>query len=345
MKILLVTGIMGPPFVEGTQKSVMNLANELVGRGHDVAWLSNVFPEHPDGLSDEVSKIEIRINPSNYLELRKATEDFDVVNVHTSSPRMSFFWRLIAPMKSITTWAARRKWSRKEKLMRYFSYNVPVTDAVADEVPLSRSVTPYAVDTDDYRDREVSNGSKPVMMYIGNPSPDRGFDHVCEVLSRMETDFVFKFAVAESRGDREKAVEKLEDHGLMDKTEIHYGYIEDMPEYLSQADIFFNLPMDTYSITSPPVLTMEAMACERVTFSSNAPDFRDLIEHGEDGFVFDYDDYDEMAEKADEILGEEELMSSMGEAAREKILQTHSVEVSADAFEEVYSRRAGGNPD
>lgn len=230
----------------------------------------------------------------------------------------------------------------KERLLRYFSYNVPVTGAVAKEIPFSREIAPYAVDTAKYCKRSVSKkDSKPVIMYIGDPSPERGFDHVCKVLERVDKDFKFKYAVSESRGDRDKAVRKLEEHGIREKTEIYYGYIEDVPEYLSQADIFFNLPMSTYKITSPPILTMEAMACERVTFSSNAKDFRDLIDEGEDGFIFDYDQYDDMAGKVEDLLEDEERRRELGRKAREKILDTHSVEVSVDAFEKVYRKRIG----
>lgn len=338
MKILLVTGIMDVPIVEGTQKSVLNLANELVDRGHEVAWLSNDFPERPDSLHKDVELVEETIKPSNYFGLRSASKEYDVVNVHTSSPRMSFFWRLISPRKSVTTWAARRNWSFREELMQYLSYNTAVTETVSEEIPLVKSITPYSVDTEEYCDRGGEE-EKPVFMYIGKPSPRRGFDHVCEVLTRIDEDFVFRYAVAKERGDAEVARRKLEEYGLEEQTDVHYGYIDDLPEYLSEADIFFNLVENSLRITSPPILTLEAMACERVTFSADVEDFWDVIENGENGYRFSYDDYDEMVAKAEELIRKSGVMESIGSSARETIKEMFSIENSADRFERLYERR------
>lgn len=337
MRILLVTGIMNVPIVEGTQKSVLNLANGLVERGHEVAWLTDEFPGRPEDLNKEVELIEEDIRPFNWLSLRKASKSFDVVNVHTSSPRMGFFWRTVTPRKSIVTWAAWKDWDRREKMMQKLCNSSAVTEAVREKACGVNEVTSYSVDTETYRDKGKDD-DRPCLMYIGKPSARRGFDHVCEVLSRIESDFVFRYAVADARGDKEEAEDKLEEYGLSEQTELFSGFVADLPQYLSQADIFMNLVENTERITSPPILTLEAMACETVSFSSSDKDFTDLINDGENGFTFDFDDYDEMAEKAEALIQDKQRMKEIGVKGREVVKENHSIEKSVDSFEELYRK-------
>jgi len=336
MKVMFVTGRLKSPLVEGTQKSVVNLANELVSRGHEVTWLARDGRKNPGELSDEVNVIRKNYNLRNLSQFRSLAKENDVVNVHTSSTKMALFWTVIARKNSIITWAARRSRTKTDLLIQKACENTAVTKTVADWLPGNPKITPYSVDADKFSSKPGEEGNAFEVCYIGKPSTGRGFDHICKALQQLEITFSFKYGLAKTRGDLEEAKSKLNNHNLEDQTEIHYGYIEDLPHFLGSADVFANLIESTKGVTSPPILTIEAMACETVTISSKEPDFVELIEDGEEGFLIEFDDYEEIARILEELHKNEDFKNQVGERAREKVLERHSINRSADRFVEVY---------
>ena len=335
MNVLLVTGRLESPLVEGTQKSVLNLANELIRRDHNITWLARKNAETPKQLSNEVEVVRKDFKFSNIPYFRNLAKEKDIVNVHTSSVKMSFFWKLIA-RKIIVTWPARRSRTKLDKTLQKLTLNTAVTPTVQKWLPDNPKLTPYSVNLDIYDYQSSQQGGQLEICYIGKPSSRRGFDHLCSAMSQLEIDFKFKYALAELRGDIEEAKSKIEKYGLEENTEMHYGYVEDLPEFLGSADIFANLVENTRGITSPPILTLEAMACRTATISSNVSDFSDIIEDDKSGYLVDYNDYDKIADIITYLDKNRDELERIGENGREVVKTHHSIERSADKFIEAY---------
>ncbi len=340
MEILLVSGRFRVPVVEGTQKSVMNLANELVEKGHEVSWLTREHDRRPGELDEKVELIGTKITLSNVLKNRSIVKGFDIVNVHTSSPKMALYWKTAAPKKVLITWPAFRKWSRTDRIIQHLTDNTAVTNSVADKLPGKPEITPYSVDTENYNaSRTPGNKSKLKICFIGKPSSGRGFDHLCKALQKVECEFELNYALAKNRGDIEEAENKVEGYGIRDQTEMYHGFVEDLPKYLNDNDVFVNLVESSQGITAPPILTLEAMSCGRATISSKDPVFRELVKDGENGFLEEYNDYEEIAERLGELNENRESIRQIGEEARKMIIEKHSKKVSADKFEKAYEKR------
>lgn len=345
MDIMLVVGPFSDKLAEGTLKSVVYLANELVDRGHSVSIATREDKEgvRPAILDDRIEVYPVPIRPSGVLSVRRFVQeqDPDVVNVHSSSTNMALFWRLAAGRKAIITFPTFRKNRWKVYGRRIWHPQVHrrlkktvATPSIQDHVPGKSIVTPYGVDTEKYSSQQPLDPSEPSLFYIG--SPNRGLVPACNALSQLDNAFEFRVAVADRFGTKDTVEQLLTDHSIREKTDLCTEYIKDMPAYMNKSDILLNLLDDAAGRTCPPILTLEAMSCGRVPIVTDIPEFRTLIEDGTNGFLVDNTDYDDIADKIRWLREHPEDARAMGQRARNTILEQHSLSVSADAFEEAY---------
>lgn len=119
--------------------------------------------------------------------------------------------------------------------------------------------------------------------------------------------------------------QKLEDfvkfHGFRQK--------EELPELLAMSDLFlFQTGFDIWGLT-----LNEAMAAELPCIASvHAGAAKDLITHGENGFVADYDQPADVVALIEELLNDKQRAKKMGAAAGAFIMEHASLKVSAKGF-------------
>ena len=70
-----------------------------------------------------------------------------------------------------------------------------------------------------------------------------------------------------------------------------------------------------------------------------------LIEDGEDGFLYDYDDEAEGARLVLRVIEDDELRTAMAQRARNKILSRYGTRAMVDATVEAYNRVLGQGVD
>jgi len=348
MKVLIVTGKLYKNLYEGTQKSVVNLANRMSEEGHEINWLTREkykgknFRKQgpPNELADNISVYYTKMSKSNIKDIRRQINKInpDIINVHTSSGRMGLFWTLNFPKKTLVTFPCWTKWGTLEKLSFNFIRKTAVTKAVDNKLPGKNRITRYPVDTESYDSQKAIDTSKPTLFYIGEPSEFRGFDQACKALSHLDIDFEFKVAVAEGLGDKETAERKLKEHGIRKNTELTIGFVENLPEYINEGDICLNLLENCRRTTSPPIFGLEAMSCGRVPLYSDVPEFREVIDDGENGFLVDDKDYEEIARRIEWLSQNPEKAVEIGKKARNKIIEKHSIESSVKSFEKIYKK-------
>ncbi len=341
MNILLVIGRLPSHTVEGTRKSVVLLANELSSRGHHVSIVTReMYRDYdlPPILSDTVHVHYIPMSKLSVLSARRFVkeQDPDVINVHTASNRMALFWHIVGGKKTVVTYPTYQSWSRWQHGIQRLVTKTVVTSSVQERVAGESIVTPYGIDTSTYTDQNAVNPDPPSLFYLGTPNARKGFDQACNVLSNYENEFEFRVAVSDDRWNADTARETLLKHEIMDRTELTTEIIDDVPAYMNQSDILLNLLESARNRTCPPILTLEAMSCGRVPICTDIPEFRNVIDDGVNGFLVDNTDYEGIAEKIRWLREHPEEARAMGQRARNRILETHSVDVSADAFVDAY---------
>ena len=96
-----------------------------------------------------------------------------------------------------------------------------------------------------------------------------------------------------------------------------------------------------YAISSPAELqsiaTLEAMACGKPVVAVNAAALSELCHDGKNGFLFELDDDEGMAEGIAKIIGDKKLQKSFGEESL-RIARTHDLSYTLTAFIKLYKK-------
>ncbi|MAT50273.1 MAG: glycosyl transferase family 1 [Porticoccaceae bacterium] len=97
--------------------------------------------------------------------------------------------------------------------------------------------------------------------------------------------------------------------------------------YARLLDLFRITSLHVY-LTSPFVLSwsmLEAMSCGAPVLASATPPVTEIIEEGNNGFLFDFHDPEGLAARADELLAHSELRRVVGAAARDFIVEHYDL--------------------
>jgi len=111
---------------------------------------------------------------------------------------------------------------------------------------------------------------------------------------------------------------------------------EELPLYYGAADVFV-LP-SRYELFG--IVMLEAMACGVPVVATRFGGPAEVITHGENGFLVDPTDTEELARAIEVLVCDPELRREMGHRARRIVEERYSWEVSAQLHKNLYSRLA-----
>jgi glycosyltransferase involved in cell wall biosynthesis len=141
------------------------------------------------------------------------------------------------------------------------------------------------------------------------------------------------------RGDLEQRAREL---GLAGAVRF-VGARSDVPELLSALELFAL----TSHNEANPVSILEAMAVGLPVVATNVGSISDSVEHGVSGFLVNPGDGEETASRWLELLADEPLRRTMGEAGRSRVADRWSLEVMVRGYEqligEIYDRKGTPN--
>lgn len=116
------------------------------------------------------------------------------------------------------------------------------------------------------------------------------------------------------------------------------GRRSDMPEVLSALDVFV-LPSQSEGMSNA---LLEAMAMERAVVATAVGGNLEVLEDGATGFLVKYPDADAMAARVAMLLGDPQRRTSMGAAARRRVLQAYGAPAMVRQIEQLYARLLDG---
>ena len=131
----------------------------------------------------------------------------------------------------------------------------------------------------------------------------------------------------------EQVEESIEAHGLKNKI-ILAGLQSDVKPYYSAIDIF----MMTSLYEGLPIALLEAMSMECAVVSTNAGGTKSVIRNGEDGFLVNVSDWKDLAALIDKLVSTPLLIQQYGIKARKRVMESHGLNKTVLAFEEMYLR-------
>lgn len=225
----------------------------------------------------------------------------------------------------------RREYRRSERVI---AVSEMVKDRLKRHMPSEKiNVIKNGVDKEKYRSRDSDlakrYGAENLVLYVGRLSATKNVKRIIRNAG-MIGDEKTKILIAGKGGQKSKLVKMRNKRKLKDKVKF-LGFVDPV-EYYSAADVFI-LPsiMEAFGM-----VVLESMACETPVVASKSGGPEEIIEHGEDGFLFDGDG--EMVRYVNGLLEDEDRRRGMGQRSREKVVQNFSWEGAAEETEEVYRK-------
>lgn len=113
------------------------------------------------------------------------------------------------------------------------------------------------------------------------------------------------------------------------------------PGMQTNASDWYNV-MDIFMITSEfeglPLALLEAMASEKPIVSTNAGGIKEAVVQSETGFLFNFGEWNGMADSVDRLINNPGLRSKMGQAGRQRVINNYSLLNMVNSLENIYQQ-------
>lgn len=260
----------------------------------------------------------------------------DIPSVTTYHTLLSEYTRYVSKYGKRHT----KKIAKKYLHYHYRKYDsiVVLSEAVKQTLPKDLmekcEMIPTGIDTNALRPipnarKELGLEYEHVYLYLGR----LGFEKKVDVVIKAANEFIKEGDVLliAGKGPAETTLKKLVAKLGAEKKVRFVGYVpeEKKPLYYSSADAFITAS-DTETLG---LVVAEALACGTPVVGANGMAVPESINIGEDGFIFEPNNYKELAE----IIKTKDFTQKMRENAREHALEL-SLEKTVDKYEELYKR-------
>jgi glycosyltransferase involved in cell wall biosynthesis len=131
--------------------------------------------------------------------------------------------------------------------------------------------------------------------------------------------------------DRAPLERRAHELGIMRNT-LFLGYQEDVAPFYAAFDAMI-LPSGN---EGTPVSAIEALAAGRPVVATRVGGVPDVVRDGEDGFLVDAGDVRSLADRLEQLAGDDELRRAMGESGRSRVLARYSVDRLIDDVDRLY---------
>jgi len=188
------------------------------------------------------------------------------------------------------------------------------------------------------RERYGLRADRPLILYVGRLSQEKGVDVLLAAVARLTTDA--QVAIAGRGPDSARLAATADRLGLSGRVRF-LGFVpdDDLPAVYRLADVF--------AIPSRAELqslaTMEAMATGLPVVASDAYSLRELVSHGRTGLLITPGRADELAASLDMLLGAPAVRARMAQESL-RAVSAHEQSRTWIQWESLYGQLAAGGP-
>jgi glycosyltransferase involved in cell wall biosynthesis len=187
-------------------------------------------------------------------------------------------------------------------------------------------------------------GGGPLVMFVGSFKPWHGLDLLVEAFSRVspahpQARLAF-VGDGPTRPDLEAQVSAL---GLAGRV-IFTGAVPhpDVAALLASADVtVLNPRLSPASLSQSPLKLFEYMAAGKAIIAPDIPNMQRLLSHRQTALLVQPDQAGALAQALAELLEDEGLRRSLGQAAARQALQAHSWERTVEELEKIFLEELG----
>ena len=201
-------------------------------------------------------------------------------------------------------------------------------------------VVPNGIDADKFKPRPKEEmrealglGADPILLSVGRLERDKGYETAVEALARLGN-LQPRLVVIGAGPERERLEATAAKAGVGGRV----SFLGSKPraevvDYLAAADIFL---FPTERDEAAPLVPLEAMASGLPLLASTVGGGVELVEDGTSGLLLPPAAPERWAAAIRSVLADDALRRRMGEAARERILQSYTIEAMTRQTVDVY---------
>ncbi|RPD94364.1 glycosyltransferase family 4 protein [Aureibaculum marinum] len=348
MRIVLVTPLLDHG---GGQKYIANLSNYWVSLGHDVTIIHLRSGKSFFTLSEKIKIIHLNYYGGDTIKkiftgfkagiklrnaIKKETPDF-VLSILSSTNIFTLLFTRFLKVKIFVREAMSpyRKRSKIERILRKILYKkaagvIVMTQKakkfVSAEIGINNvSVIPNPVKK---HPENVSTQKEKIVIDVGRLTAVKGqlyFLEACAKINRPD----WKFVILGDGEYRSKLEEKIKELNIENNV-VLAGAVKNVHEWLAKSMIFTSTSLSEAWGNA----ICEAMATGLPVVSFNcevSPD--EIIDDGEDGFLVPLQDVDELSNKIEMLMDDEELRTKIGRKAKLKMERYNIESISNQVLE------------
>ncbi len=176
--------------------------------------------------------------------------------------------------------------------------------------------------------------NRPILLYVGRLDKEKNIHFIIKAVKEALTSCSFHLVIA-GTGALKKTLTSLVTGYHMTENVTFTGFIpeEDLPKLYCLADCF--IIAGTAELQS--IVTMEAMASSLPILAVNAVALPELVNHGENGFLFNATNDTELTRYIVRVFTDEPLRRAMGETSL-ALIAPHDITLVMRQFETLYAQ-------
>jgi glycosyltransferase involved in cell wall biosynthesis len=194
------------------------------------------------------------------------------------------------------------------------------------------------VDLSHFQPVDRQNRTPPIrLLMIARLIPRKNINLLFEALPKVQTEHSFKVQIIGDGPERRALEQKVEELKLASLVDF-VGYVpyEKLIDYYNEADVFIHCS----KAEGMPLVVLEAMACGLPIVGTKVQGIEDLIEHGQNGYLFEPGDADTLAKDLIHIINTKHLRMSMGKQSLQ-IVQRYDWSHIAQRYLDLYENILG----
>lgn len=358
MKILLIVTSLG---MGGAEHVVVNLADALVDRGHQVkiVYLAGDALVLPGNSNIDIISLKMQGSKDlfrSYLNLRNIVVKFKPDIVHGHMFHANILSRLLRlsikiPRLITTVHSTNEGGSLRMLAYRFSDQLADISTNVSDEavdayirknaVKLGRMISiPNGINTNDFyfdactresKRAELSAGNKKIIISVGSLVKAKDYPNLLTAISLLKDsrqDFkVFIVGDGFLKKDLNVLLKKL----VIEDFVVFLGIRRDIKELMSAADIY----VMSSAWEGLPMVILEAMACERFIVATDCGGVREAV--GLNGLIVETENHTQLSSALNKALDmNQSERSDVGAAARQRVIDKYSLNTNVNAYLDLY---------
>ena len=363
MRIAILVGAFPPTWLAGTEIATYNIAKHLAKRGHEV----HVITSLDEGLPNERAEQGFSVHRIGFpkarflgvvifwlkilLALRKVNPD--IVHAQSTMIALPAFSAKKLLRKPYVVWGRGSDiylpWLFRSQISKLVLRNTDAAVALTNDMKREVqkichkevSVIPNGIDLsgfknlsrEDARTKLQIKQDEKIVLFVGTLRPVKGLKYLIQAMGIITKQDAGVKLLLIGDGEEREYLENLAKQLDLKEEVIFAGKVpnEEVPQYTAASDLFV-LPSLSEGF---PVTVLEAMASGLPIVTTNVKGLPEIVKEGENGFLVEPRNPEQIAEKVLLLLGNDELRERISENNREKAKRYSWANV-VERLEQVY---------